>query len=710
MISFLNPILLFGILGAIIPIIIHLINKKKAISHKFAAIDFILQTNKRISVKFKLRQLILLILRASLLAFLAMALARPFVKNFIGGMPEKDVPTSNVIILDDSYSMQYSDNHESFFISAKTAAMEIINNLTKNDDAAVIICSGLGSQVLPELDYDKKNLLNFIEQAQPGFATTHITPALDAAVEVLTSARASIKRIFLLTDLTRNGWDTDWFKSGNEKLRSHVSNIHIIDLSEGRELKNTAITHIEPQINVSERSAESTIKVTVSNFTPTRIKNLLAQVFLGQKKVAQGFFNIDATASETKEFYFSLEKGKGHTGWVEIPDDNLNTDNKRYFAINTSNKLEALLIDGDPKTNIYESETFYLEKALNPGREHASSIKPTICSIHEVKNFDFTNFDVVFLCNVETLPPEKIHELDKFVKEGGSVIFSLGNKVDANYYNNSFNTLLPHRLHTTRTFSGDSPLSEEQPLHLKTTEPTHPALHILSETSMSTLSSVKFYRVFYVDPAPLGNCKTILSFSDDTPALIEKQIERGRCVLFTSSIDRDWTDMPVKPFFLPLIQQLCRFLTGNIAEEIQSETLVMHEWQSPSPEDINSLEITNPEGTKAVLQPQLINNEKSFSYNETNFPGIYAVTVEGKPHPQFPQKFPVNVNAAESNLDKISQKELAALMGGINLTITTSPVTEGSEVLMGEAKKTLWGTLLFLTLCILFVESFVSRK
>ena len=710
MISFLNPLLLFGILGAIIPIIIHLINKKKALSHRFAAIDFILQTNKRISVKFKLRQLILLILRASLLAFLAMALARPFVKNFIGGTPQKDIPASNVIILDDSYSMQYSDNHESFFMSAKTAAKEIVNNLTKNDDAAVIICSSLGSQVLPELDYDKKNLLNFIEQAQPSFATTHITPALDAAVEVLTSAKASIKRIFLLTDLTRNGWDTDWFKSGNEKLRKHVSNIHIIDLSEGGELKNTAITHIEPQINVSERSAESTIKVTVSNFTPTRIKNLLAQVFLDQAKVAQGFFNIDANASETKEFYFSVEKGKGHTGWVEISEDRLNTDNKRYFAINTSNKLDALLIDGDPKTNIYESETFYLEKALNPGREHASSIKPTICSIHEVKNFDFANFDIVFLCNVETLPPEKIHELDKFVKEGGSVIFSLGNKVDANYYNNSFNTLLPHRLHTTRTFSSDSPLSEEQPLHLKTTEPIHPALRILSETNMNTLSSAKFYRIFYVNPTSLGNCKTILSFSDGTPALIEKQIERGKSVLFNSSIDRDWTDMPVKPFFLPLMQQLCKYLSGNISEEIQNEIMVKSNWQSPCPYDVNNIEITNPEGRKTILQPQLINNEKLFLYNETNIPGVYAITVNGKPHPQLPFYFSVNVDTIESNLDKIDRKEIIALMGGINLNITTSSIGKGHEVILGEAKKTLWGIFLFFTLCILFVESFVSRK
>ena len=101
MISFLNPILLFGILGASIPVIIHLINKKKAISHKFAAIDFILQTNKRLYVKFKLRQRILLILRASLFIFLAMALAKPFLKNYSSVASEKDTPTSNVIILDD---------------------------------------------------------------------------------------------------------------------------------------------------------------------------------------------------------------------------------------------------------------------------------------------------------------------------------------------------------------------------------------------------------------------------------------------------------------------------------------------------------------------------------------------------------------------------------------------------------------------------------
>ena len=43
-----------------------------------------------------------------------------------------------------------------------------------------------------------------------------------------------------------------------------------------------------------------------SSFSPTRVKNLLASIFINQKKVTQGFFNIEANTSETKEFRFNL--------------------------------------------------------------------------------------------------------------------------------------------------------------------------------------------------------------------------------------------------------------------------------------------------------------------------------------------------------------------------------------------------------------------
>lgn len=710
MLSFLNPILLLGILGISIPIIIHLINKKKAVSHKFAAIDFLLETNKRILIKYKIRQRILLILRACLLLFLALSLAKPFIKNSGGSAEEKNIPTSNVIIIDDSFSMRYSDRHESFFLSAKTAAKQIVDALKKDDEAAVITCSSQEFQIPQELENDKKHLLNVIDRSQPSFMTTHIAHALDTAVEILATARTSVKRIFLLTDMTRNGWDPHWFKSGYEKLRRHVSRMHILDISEGKTLKNIAVTYVKPQITLSEKNLEALIKVTISNFSSVPVKDLPASIFINGKKLSQGFFNIEANASETKEFFITVEKGKDYYGWVEIPEDNLFVDNKRYFTINAPQTIDALLIDGDPKTNIYESETFYLEKALNPGREHISSIKPSICSVHEINNITFANFNIIFLCNVETLPPEKIHELEKFVQEGGSVVFTLGNKVNADYYNNALSSLLPHRLHSIRTFSSNSSLSEEQPLHLKATERVHPVVRILSETQINTLSTVKFYRIFYIDPNPLGSCKTIFSFSNDTPALIERQVGRGKSVLFTASIDRDWTDFPVKSFFLPIMQQLCRYVTGSISEEISQEILVKQVWRYPCPYDINTIEITNSEGTQTIVQPQFDDNEKYFEYKETDTPGIYAVTANGRLHPQFPAYFPVNIDTAESNLEKIDQNEITAFMGGTKLSMTAVRVSKESDVLLGETKKTFWGYLLFLTFCILFVESFVSRK
>jgi len=707
MLSFLNPLLLFCVLGASIPVIIHLINRKKAISHKFAAIDFLFQSNKRIYVKLKLRQLLLLILRALLFAFLALAISKPFIKN-IGGGVEGTQPSSNVIILDDSYSMRYSHADGSFFTSAKKAAGKIVENLTKDDRATIITASASGTKVVPELAYDKNELLHLIENAQPTFSTTDITSALERSVEALTATEDPIKRIFVLTDLTQNGWDPEWFQNGQQKLQDRISTVNIIDISEGRRLENIAITDIDLKINPIDNAAEAFLKVTVSNYSPTPAENVPVQVFIDQKKVTRGFFNIAPNTTETKEFHFKTEAGS-HLGRVEIPGDKLDTDNKRYFVLNKINNFDALLVDGDPKTNIYESETFYLEKALNPGREHISVIKPVICSIREIYKEKFADFDIVFLCNVKSIPYEKVWELESFVKDGGAVVFTLGDKVDIEYYNRSFESLLPHHLYTKKTFSPQSPLTEKQPLSPKISEPVHPVIKVLSEIHMNTLTSTRFFQVFYVEPATLGDTREMLAYSDNTPAVIERQVEKGKVILYTSSIDRDGTDFPVKPFFLPFIQQLCRYISGNITENVQDGILVGQHWKFPYSHEMKHAKITDPAGTTTTLEPAFANNEKVFSYNKTRVPGNYNFKVNGK-QKQLLFYFSVNPNTTESDLEKIGEKELTALIGDTRLTIRDSHLDKPREEIIGGAKKTLWGTLLFLALCIFFAESIIARK
>ncbi|MBW7941920.1 MAG: hypothetical protein H3C64_05850, partial [Candidatus Kuenenia stuttgartiensis] len=159
-----------------------------------------------------------------------------------------------------------------------------------------------------------------------------------------------------------------------------------------------------------------------------------------------------------------------------------------------------------------------------------------------------------------------------------------------------------------------------------------------------------------------------------------------------------------------LIQQLCRYISGSTTGETKQEILVEQNWQFPAPYDVGNLETTNPGGVKTLLPPQVINNEKYFVYHETHLPGVYSFLINDTSQQQNLFYFPVNVDASESNLEKISEKEITALMGETNVMVRSSSSGERREVVRGEAKTTLWGVLLLLALGILVAESFVSRK
>ena len=60
--------------------------------------------------------------------------------------------------------------------------------------------------------------------------------------------------------------------------------------------------------------------------------------------------------------------------------------------------------------------------------------------------------------------------------------------------------------------------------------------------------------------------RDILSyFTDDTPALVEKQVGEGRVLFWASSLDRDWSDMAIRPGFVPLMNQVILYLTGRLS-------------------------------------------------------------------------------------------------------------------------------------------------
>ncbi|HHT9120722.1 MAG TPA: BatA domain-containing protein [Candidatus Hypogeohydataceae bacterium YC41] len=703
----LNPLFLLGILGVALPILIHLMGRRKAPLYRFAAIDFILRSQKRIEARLKLQNLFLLLLRAGVILLVALALAKPLLQEKGLSIAPMEVPSSNIFIVDNSFSMNYQTGEGTLLAKVKVWARELASSLTPSDEGCVLAVCPTAEQSAPgELTPDKGQLLESIERIGPTFCSNTLNPSLEKALSFLKGSKKELRRIFLFTDLTQNSW-REYQKLGSVFKEGPVF-LHIIDVAKGQSLSNLAITALESSYDWTKKDGKVHLKATVHNFSEANMKNLLVRVRWGdkpaseEKEVAQGFLDLPPHSQAVKEFFLDPPQEAIPWGYVEIMESasgGLVADNQRFFTLPAVKDISVLLIDGAPSIYLYKSESFYLERALNPVRLHRSYIKPTVVIPQELQSVSFKDFDLVILANVKELPPKKVSELISYVKEGGKVLFSMGTNVQPEYYNSSLADLVPKL-----RMAIESPV-ESGGLQFGPLDTTHPILKVFSGENAALLGTPNFYKVFLIEPQTAGKVSTILSYSNGAPALLEMPCGKGRAMLFTSTFDRDWTDLPVKPIFLPLVQQICRYLTDNLVEMGPGEVMVGQEWEMPLPQEDISIEVLDPRGNffRPIIQTQ---PSRAMTFSQTDYPGIYRL--KRKEQQGLWTVFAVNVDPRESDLSRIDYMQLRATLGEDRVSLGHTGPTMGPEGLVAGVR--LWPALFLAALGLLTLESFVAGK
>ncbi len=715
--GFINPIFLLGLLGVAIPVLIHMMGKRRAPVYKFSAIEFILRSQKKVAARVKLEQLLLLALRVAIIALLASALARPVLKA--GPALGPDTPSCNVIIVDNSYSMGYSVDGKSFFDTAKEWARRFAASLSPSDEACVLAVFP-APETLPQPIDDKGAVLDDINRIEPSYYTSDTHILLERAATILSSSRKNNKRIFLFTDLTKSGWDSEEMRHIKQLLEKNSLTLHVVDVTEGQTLNNMAVGNLECEYDWTKKDGQIFLTVEVNNFTDQAAENILVKVRLGEEDMSQGFLQIGPRGAGTKEFMLDLSASApalalasasasrvraGNTcGTIEIPADSLQADDKRFFTIPAVEDVRVLVIDGAPGISMYQSETFYLEKALNPARFNTSHVIPTVVTTDEAQPLDFGDFDLVILANVERLRDKKVSELKTYVAEGGSVFFCLGDRVDTEYYNSPFAGLVPRLRMVVK-------LPSERPLEFDTLDTTHTLLRIFAGERRDVLSSPSFTKVFLAEPEMDGSTTAIISYSNGAPALLETPYGKGRSMTLTTTISRDWTDLPVKPIFLPLVQQICRYMTGNLVEATTSDILVGDGWELPflnadvGVEKGVELKVLDPKGNLTTIAYDPSASEGPPVFTETHFPGIYKLRLGDK---ATPFRVAVNVDSKEGDLSRVDRREVTEILGEGRTSVGMSGPLKGAE---GSVEgKRLWPTLLLAALCFLCVEAFVSWR
>src|SRR5512134_1370486 len=138
--SFLNPIMLFGIAAVSIPIIIHLLNRRRFQKVVWAAMRFIQASVEKNQKRMRIEDMILLALRCLILALLALALARPAILSDASDIFGQSKVTA-VVILDQSRSMGMSDGTGTRLDKARKAAEQALDSMPSGSAAAVFLAS-----------------------------------------------------------------------------------------------------------------------------------------------------------------------------------------------------------------------------------------------------------------------------------------------------------------------------------------------------------------------------------------------------------------------------------------------------------------------------------------------------------------------------------------------------------------------------------------
>jgi hypothetical protein len=655
-VHFLAPSLLLGLLAAALPAIIHRIGRRRARPIRFAAMELLLRAEREVSARRRLRDTLLLVARTGLAMALPLAFARPFAEVRSDLPAETGRSQSAVVVLDDSASMRRRSNEGSGtpFDVARARSREVIEHLSADSEIALVLASEGSAAPIAELASDRTRVLAALDATPASARRADFAAALRRATQILGSSTRADRLIYVATDLQSAGWD-----DVKPPTSAGAPQIVLLDASGGAAWTNRAVVALSAEPAPEEGAQGIAVVAEIANFSPQAARNLGVTLALDGAEVARGFIDVPAGGHARKRFVLTTAGGSAHEAEVTIDKDSFPLDDRRACLVEASRGLRVLIVDGDPRTVRTEDETFFLEAALRAGGS-GFSVSSTLPD--DLGGRDLSAFGAIFLANVNRPTPAVAAALIHYVERGGGLFISVGDRVDTDAWNQSLKAILPQPLGLKRSAAalpGARPEGETVDLRpaerLAPIDRRHPLLSAFPAHG-DGLSSARFFQYMLLSPLPdAPGRQIVLRYESGAPALVEAAVGRGRVLLLTTTVDREWTDLPIRPGFLPLVQETARYLAGAPSGEAAAAVAVGQKREIALEPDDRRIEIVPPVGESRWLTPPHggdARTRRALTFAETDEPGFYRVraargdgTISERPD----AAFVVNLDPRESD-------------------------------------------------------------
>ncbi|HEX8324867.1 MAG TPA: BatA domain-containing protein, partial [Tepidisphaeraceae bacterium] len=431
--GFLNAFFLGGLVLTGVPILIHLLNRRRFQRVDWAPMKYLKLTIKSNRRRLRFEQLLLLALRTLLILLLILTVARPLLNRAGAAWLPGQARTSRLFVFDNSLSMAYADGGRVALDGAKEAARALITRDTARDVATVLATADTEPR-LREAPLDSPKVVDAINSVAPSDTRTD-WPATFAAIDrALSVATFPSREVILFTDLRASGW-SDVSGIANPWNASGVT-LRIIDVG-SRRTDNVALVSLEQEHRVALAGEPVRLRAQVRNDTPTVVTGATAVLSVGEDaaRSERPVQLPDLPAGQTVDVPLTFTPATAGQVPVRVTlkADALARDDIRDSVVDVRATLAVSLIDGQPSSKPFESATDFLALAFSLGASPWSVTRTSEAEWNAVRTAG--EADAYVLADVAALSEARVAELDKRVRAGASLMIFVGDRTDIGLFN-----------------------------------------------------------------------------------------------------------------------------------------------------------------------------------------------------------------------------------------------------------------------------------
>jgi hypothetical protein len=722
-VSFLSGLFLLALPLAAIPVVIHLLHRRRRQVVRWGAMQLLLESVPQKRRIWNINDWLLMLLRTLAIAAVILAFARPQIRSGLlsGKTPGRDV----IFVIDASLSTGRLQAGVPVFDQIRQTAREAIDRLDVSDNVRLMLAASVPHWLdgkSPGKPATKQEITERLAGLKPTLAAADMSACVQSALLSEAPADATSRLIVVVTDGAAHGWSAEagapW--QAIRDIASHASIPTAVNVviaggakSPFANLSIEKLSMVRTRFAVGEPIAV-TARVRNTGDVP-REATVLKWDLDGQPTGESQVVALEPGQSSDVLFETACDQaGVFSVSGKLAREDDLPGDNAATIVIESLDRLPILVCRSDAALESPASQPDFLKAALGRGPEGSrgdystSVFDPTFIGIDALGASDLSQYRCIVLEDVLPKSADVADRLFDFTARGGGLWLILGEHVTAEQFNavvfRDGSGLVPLALgQRIKAGAGDDHNSF---FTVHPPEGTNPATTLLGDTERLDIDDVRISQFWQLStPDTADDLSVLLETGDGAPLAVEHFSGAGRIIVQAIPNGTAWSNLPLCQVFVPLVHEWMWYLTQPTAIDHNLDPGAPIVLASTGGGSQKQAQVQTPleEKTSFALDRGGKNESR---FRETFFPGNYLVTVTAADGPGQRIPFSVRRDPGESRLAPLSPEQIATVSQWSGLRFLADGLTLPENVTNPIRYQPFW-TYVLVLLTVLFLAELV---